>query len=58
MSAPAENQNAAKADAAKVAHPVNVRGTETERKRWRRNAAGGKWNEWARAALNAACRKP
>ena len=54
MSAPLKNQNAAKAADQRVAFPVMIRGTEEERKAWRRAAAGQKWNEWARAALNAA----
>jgi len=54
MPAPEGNQFAKKDDGERVAFPVNVRGTETERKAWRKAAAGQKWNDWARAVLNAA----
>lgn len=54
MPAPAHNRYAAKEDAEKVRFPVNVRGTEEERRAWRRAAAGQKWNLFARRALNAA----
>ncbi len=54
MPAPKGNTFARKDDANRVAFPVNVRGTETERKAWRRAAAGQGWNDWARAVLNAA----
>jgi hypothetical protein len=52
MPAPKDNKFAQKADGERVAFPVNVRGTAAERKAWRKAAAGQKWNEWARAALN------
>jgi hypothetical protein len=52
MPAPKDNKYAQKADGERVAFPVNVRGTASERKAWRKAAAGQKWNEWARAALN------
>jgi hypothetical protein len=54
MPAPKGNDFAAKDDQERIAFPVNVRGTKNERKTWRKAAAGQKWNEWARAALNAA----
>lgn len=54
MPAPKGNDFAAKDDRERIAFPVNVRGTKDERKAWRKAAAGQKWNEWARAALNAA----
>ena len=54
MPAPKGNNFAAKDDGERVAFPVNVRGTETERKAWRKAAAGQKWNDWARAVLNTA----
>lgn len=57
MSAPAGNTNAAKPVDQRIAYPVMIRGTETERKAWRRAAAGQKWNDWARAVLNAAAIK-
>lgn len=56
MPAPAKNQYAAKEEADKVRYPVNVRGTEDERRAWRRAAAGQKWNDWARKAMNAAAK--
>lgn len=52
MPAPKGNNFAVKADGERVAFPVNVRGTAAERKAWRKAAAGQKWNEWARDALN------
>lgn len=54
MPAPKGNNFAKKPDKDRVEFPVNVRGTEAERKSWRRAAAGQKWNDWARAVLNAA----
>lgn len=54
MSAPKGNQFAAKSDREAVRFPVIVRGLEVERKAWRRAAAGGKFNDWARTALNKA----
>lgn len=54
MPAPKNNQFAAKAEEDKVRFPVIIRGTEEERRAWKRAAAGGKFNEWARAALNKA----
>jgi hypothetical protein len=52
MPAPKGNNFAGKEDGERVAFPVNVRGTKAERQAWRKAAAGQKWNEWARAALN------
>lgn len=57
MPAPAKNQYAAKENSDKVRYPVNVRGTEDERRAWRRAAAGQKWNDWARKTLNAAAQR-
>jgi hypothetical protein len=54
MPAPKDNKFAQKADGERVAFPVNVRGTEQERRDWRRAAAGQKWNDWARSVLNDA----
>ncbi len=54
MPAPKNNQYARKDDGERVAFPVNVRGTEIERRAWRKASAGQKWNEWARTVLNAA----
>lgn len=54
MSAPKNNRNATKPAADKVASPVIVRGTEAERKAWKKAAAGHKFNNWARTALNQA----
>jgi len=54
MPAPKGNDFAAKYDRERIAFPVNVRGTKDERKAWRKAAAGQRWNEWARSALNAA----
>lgn len=57
MSAPTGNTNAAKPVDQRIAYPVMIRGTETERKTWRKAAAGQKWNDWARSVLNAAAIK-
>ena len=54
MPAPKGNDFAAKDDRERIAFPVNVRGTKDERKAWRKAAAGQKWNERPRAALNTA----
>lgn len=54
MPAPKGNQYAAKDDREAVRFPVIVRGLDVERRAWRRAAAGGTFNEWARNALNQA----
>lgn len=54
MPAPKGNDFAAKDDGDRIAFPVNVRGTQAERKAWRKAAAGQKWNDWGRDALNGA----
>lgn len=52
MSGPKGNSNAAKPVDEKTGFPVTVRGTEVERRAWRKAAAGDKFNAWARKALN------
>lgn len=54
MPAPKGNSFATKDDGEAIRFPVTVRGLEAERKAWRKAAAGQKFNDWARGALNAA----
>ena len=54
MPAPKNNKHAAKPADKKVNAAVIVRGTPAERAAWKCAASGGKWNSWARAALNDA----
>jgi hypothetical protein len=56
MSAAPNNTNALKPSSERIAYVVKIRGTHAERKAWRKAACGGKFNTWAREALNRAAK--